>query len=321
MRAIRVSAVGGPEALQFLEVDRPEPGKGQAVVRLEAIGVNFVDVYYRTGLYILPLPFTPGSEGAGRVHAVGEGVTDVRVGDRVCWAMVPGSYAEYAVLPADKLVAIPDGIDAKTAAAVMLQGMTAHYLAVSTYTLKQGDRALVHAAAGGAGALLVQVAKIFGARVIGTVSNDEKARIAREAGADDVIDYTKSDFEEEVMRITAGAGVNVVYDSVGKTTFDKSLNCVARRGVLALFGQSSGPVPAFEPSRLAKNGIYLTRPSLAHYTATRDELLWRARDVFQWIASGKLRIRIDRELPLKDATEAHRWLEARKSKGKVLLIP
>ncbi|MGZ7080927.1 MAG: zinc-binding dehydrogenase, partial [Thermoanaerobaculia bacterium] len=176
-------------------------------------------------------------------------------------------------------------------------------------------------AAGGAGALLVQVAKIFGARVIGTVSNDEKARIAREAGADDVIDYTKSDFEEEVMRITAGAGVNVVYDSVGKTTFDKSLNCVARRGVLALFGQSSGPVPAFEPSRLAKNGIYLTRPSLAHYTATRDELLWRARDVFQWIASGKLRIRIDRELPLKDAAEAHRWLEARKSKGKVLLIP
>ncbi|MGZ7039889.1 MAG: quinone oxidoreductase family protein, partial [Thermoanaerobaculia bacterium] len=247
--------------------------------------------------------------------------TDVRVGDRVCWAMVPGSYAEYAVLPADKLVAIPDGVDAKTAAAVMLQGMTAHYLAVSTYTLKQGDRALVHAAAGGAGALLVQVAKIFGARVIGTVSNDEKARIAREAGADDVIDYTKSDFEEEVMRITAGAGVNVVYDSVGKTTFDKSLNCVARRGVLALFGQSSGPVPAFEPSRLAKNGIYLTRPSLAHYTATRDELLWRARDVFQWIASGKLRIRIDRELPLKDAAEAHRWLEARKSKGKVLLIP
>lgn len=321
MRAIRVSAVGGPEALQFVEVDRPEPGKGQAVVRLEAIGVNFVDVYYRTGLYKLPLPFTPGSEGAGRVHAVGEGVTDVRVGDRVCWAMVPGSYAEYAVLPADKLVAIPDGIDAKTAAAVMLQGMTAHYLAVSTYTLKQGDRALVHAAAGGAGALLVQVAKIFGARVIGTVSNDEKARIAREAGADDVIDYTKSDFEEEVMRITAGAGVNVVYDSVGKTTFDKSLNCVARRGVLALFGQSSGPVPSFEPSRLAKNGIYLTRPSLAHYTATRDELLWRARDVFQWIAGGKLRIRIDRELPLKDAAEAHRWLEARKSKGKVLLIP
>ncbi|MGZ7031199.1 MAG: quinone oxidoreductase family protein [Thermoanaerobaculia bacterium] len=321
MRAIRVSAVGGPEALQFVEVDRPEPGKGQAVVRLEAIGVNFVDVYYRTGLYKLPLPFTPGSEGAGRVDAVGEGVTDVRVGDRVCWAMVPGSYAEYAVLPADKLVAIPDGVDAKTAAAVMLQGMTAHYLAVSTYTLKQGDRALVHAAAGGAGALLVQVAKIFGARVIGTVSNDEKARIAREAGADDVIDYTKSDFEEEVMRITAGAGVNVVYDSVGKTTFDKSLNCVARRGVLALFGQSSGPVPAFEPSRLAKNGIYLTRPSLAHYTATRDELLWRARDVFQWIASGKLRLRIDRELPLKDAAEAHRWLEARKSKGKVLLIP
>jgi len=321
MRAVRVSTPGGPEVLQVLEVDRPEPGKGQVLVRLEAIGVNFIDVYHRTGLYKLPLPFTPGSEGAGRVEKAGEGVTELKPGDRVAWAMSVGAYAEYAVVPAEKLVAVPSNVDTKIAAAAMLQGMTAHYLAVSTYPLKAGDRALVHAAAGGAGGLLVQVAKLRGAHVIGTVSNDEKARIAREAGADDVIDYTKSDFEQEVMRMTQGSGVNVVYDSVGKTTFDRSLNCVTRRGLLALFGQSSGPVPPFDPARLAKNGIYLTRPSLAHYTATREELLWRAREIFEWIASGKLRIRIDREIPLKDAPEAHRLLEGRKTKGKILLIP
>ncbi len=321
MRAVRVSAPGGTEALQVVEVERPEPGKGQVLVRLEAIGVNFVDVYHRTGLYKLPLPFTPGSEGAGRVEAVGEGVTDVRGGDRVAWAMLPGSCAEYAVVPADRLVPIPANVDTKTAAAVMLQGMTAHYLTVSTYPLKQGERALVHAAAGGAGGLIVQVAKIRGAHVIGTVSNEEKARIAREAGADDVINYTTSDFEQEVMRITSGEGVNVVYDSVGKTTFDKSLNCVARRGTLALFGQSSGPVPPFEPSRLAKNAIFLTRPGLAHYTVTRDELLWRAGEVFEWVGAGKLRVRIHREIPLKDAAEAHRMLEARLTTGKLLLIP
>jgi NADPH2:quinone reductase len=235
--------------------------------------------------------------------------------------MSVGSYAEYAIVPADKLVPIPENIDAKRAAAAMLQGMTAHYLAVSTYPLKQGDRALVHAAAGGAGGLLVQVAKLRGAHVIGTVSNDEKARIAREAGADEIIDYTKSDFEQEVLRITGGAGVHVVYDSVGKTTFDRSVNCVTRRGLLALFGQSSGPVPPFDPARLAKNGIYLTRPSLAHYTATRDELLWRAGEVFDWIGSGRLRIRIDREILLREVREAHRLLEGRKTSGKVLLIP
>jgi NADPH2:quinone reductase len=321
MRAVRVSTPGGPEVLQVLDVDRPEPGKGQVLVRLEAIGVNFIDVYHRTGLYKLPLPFTPGSEGAGRVEKAGEGVTELKPGDRVAWAMSVGAYAGHAVVPAEKLVAVPSNVDTKIAAAAMLQGMTAHYLAVSTYPLKAGDRAIVHAAAGGAGGLLVQIAKLRGAHVIGTVSNDEKARIAREAGADDVIDYTKSDFEQEVMRMTQGSGVNVVYDSVGKTTFDRSLNCVTRRGLLALFGQSSGPVPPFDPARLAKNGIYLTRPSLAHYTATREELLWRAREIFEWIASGKLRIRIDREMPLRDAAEAHRLLEGRKTTGKILLIP
>jgi NADPH2:quinone reductase len=321
MRAIRVTTPGGPEALEVAEIDRPQPAKGQVLVRLEAIGVNFIDIYHRTGLYKLPLPFTPGSEGAGRVESVGEGVSEARPGDRVAWAMSVGSYAEYAIVPADKLVPIPENIDAKTAAAAMLQGMTAHYLAVSTYPLKQGDRALVHAAAGGAGGLLVQIAKLRGAHVIGTVSSDEKARIAREAGADEVIDYTKSDFEQEVLRITGGAGVHVVYDSVGKTTFDRSVNCVTRRGLLALFGQSSGPVPPFDPARLAKNGIYLTRPSLAHYTATRDELLWRAGEVFDWIGSGRLRIRIDREILLREVREAHRLLEGRKTSGKVLLIP
>ena len=321
MKAIRVTSPGGIEALQFTDIERSEPKQGEVLVKLEAIGVNFVDVYYRTALYKLPLPFTPGSEGAGRVEKAGEGVRDFKPGDRVAWAMVVGSYAEYAIVPADKLVPIPPGVDAKTAAAAMLQGMTAHYLAVSTYPLKSGERALVHAAAGGAGGLLVQIAKNRGAHVIGTVGSEEKARIAREAGADDVINYTTHDFEQEVMRITNSAGVNVVYDSVGKNTFDKSINCVTRRGVLALFGQSSGPVPPFDPARLAKNGIYLTRPSLTHYVATRDELLWRARDVFDWIGSGKLRLRIDREIPLKDVAVAHKMLEGRKTTGKVLLIP
>ena len=321
MKAIRVSSTGGPEELKVVEAETPQPGKGQALVKLEAIGVNFIDVYHRTGLYKLPLPFTPGSEGAGRVERIGEGVTNVKPGDRVAYAMERGAYAEYHLVNAERLVQVPANVDTKTAAAVMLQGMTAHYLAMSTYPLKSGDRALVHAAAGGAGGLLVQIAKIRGAFVIGTAGSDAKLQMARELGADEVIDYTKQDFEKEVMRITGGAGVNVVYDSVGKTTFDQSLNCVGLRGCLALFGQSSGPVPPVDPSRLAKNGIYLTRPSLAHYTATRDELVWRARDIFEWIGSGRLRVRIDRELPLKDAAEAHRLLEGRKTAGKLLLVP
>src|SRR3989442_9543482 len=313
MRAIQVKRHGGPEALEYVEVETPRPKNGEALVRLEAIGVNFVDVYHRTGLYRLELPLTPGSEGAGVVEEVGPGVTEVRKGDRVAWAMVVGSCAEYAVVPAWKLVPIPSGIDARTAAAAILQGMTAHYLAISTYPLKKSDTALVHAAAGRIGGVLVQVAKMRGARVFGTVSTEEKAKIAREAGADEVINYKERDFEAEVMRLTGGKGVNVVYDSVGKTTFDKSLNCVARRGLLALFGQSSGPVPPFDPARLAKNGIYITRPSLLHYNADRDELLWRAGDVLSWIKNGKLRVRIDRELPMRDAAGAHRLLEGRQT--------
>lgn len=321
MHAIQVKQTGGPEALQYVEVDKPKPKSGEVLVRLESIGINFIDVYHRTGLYKLPLPLTPGSEGAGVVEETGDGVREFRKGDRVAWAMNVGSYAEYAIVTASKLVPIPDRVDFKTAAAAMLQGMTAHYLALSTYPLKPGDSCVVHAAAGGVGGLLVQIAKMRGARVFGTVSTEEKAEIARDDGADHVIKYTETDFETEVLRLTENKGVNVVYDSVGRTTFDKSLNCVERRGLLALFGQSSGPVTSFDPARLAKNGVYLTRPSLAHYTAERDELLWRARDVLNWIAEGKLHLRIDREVPLRDAAEAHRLLESRKTMGKLLLRP
>ena len=320
MKAIQVSRTGGPEVLETVEVERPATAAKQALVRLEAVGVNFIDVYHRTGLYKLQLPFVPGSEGAGVVEAVGEGVTRLRVGDRVAYAMVPGAYAEYAAVPEEKLVVLPAGIDAKTAAAAMLQGMTAHYLAVSTFPLRDGQTALVHAAAGGVGALLVQVAKQRGARVFGTASTRHLG-IARDAGADAVIDYTTTDFEDEVMRATDGRGVDVVYDSVGKTTFDKSLAVLARRGMLVLFGQSSGPVSPLDPARLAKNSLFFTRPSLAAYSATYDELNWRAGKVFDWIASGRLRVRVDRELPLRDAAAAHRALEARQTTGKVLLIP
>jgi NADPH2:quinone reductase len=320
MKAIRVSRTGGPEVLEYVDVETPRAEAGQALVRIEAVGVNFIDVYHRTGLYKLPLPFTPGSEAAGVVEEVGPGVTEVKKGERVAYAMVPGAYAEYAAVPVAKLVPLPHGIDTHAAAAAMLQGMTAHYLAHSTYALKSGDSAVVHAAAGGVGALLVQMAKSVGVRVFGTASTAH-LDIAREAGTDVLIDYTSQDFEDIVMRETGGKGVAVVYDSVGKTTFDKSLNCVALRGTLALFGQSSGPVPPVDPSRLAKNGIYLTRPSLAHYTHTRDELLGRAQDVLGAIAAGRLKLRIDREVPLRDAAEAHRALEGRKTTGKVLLIP
>jgi len=320
MKAIRVRQIGGPEALEYVDVETPSPAKGQALVRIEAIGVNFIDVYHRTGLYKLPLPFIPGSEAAGVVEKVGEGVTRVRAGDRVAYAMVPGAYAEYAAVPEEKLFVLGDAVDAKTAAAMMLQGMTAHYLALSTFPLHEGHAALVHAAAGGVGALLVQIAKERGARVFGTAST-KHLDIARDAGADVVIDYTTSDFEQEVMRATDGRGVDVVYDSVGKTTFDKSLAVLARRGMLVLFGQSSGPVPPFDPARLARNSFFLTRPSLGAYTATPDELTWRASEVASWIAAGKLRLRIDRAVPLRDAAAAHRALEARETTGKVLLVP
>lgn len=321
MRAIRVHAVGGPEALRLEDLPAPEPGPGQALVQIEAIGLNFIDCYHRSGLYKLPLPFVPGQEAAGRVVALGPGVSGLRAGDRVAYAGTPGAYAEVAAVPAERLVPLPQEVEARTAAAVMLQGMTAHYLATSTYRLQPGDTALVHAAAGGVGLLLVQIAKLKGARVLGTVSTAEKARLAREAGADEAIRYTEQDFEAEVMRITGGKGVNVVYDSVARTTFDKSLNCVGPRGVLVLFGQSSGPAPPFEPARLAKNAAYLTRPSLGHYTATREELLQRSGEVLSWVVSGRLTVRIHDALPLAKAADAHRMLEGRQTMGKVLLLP
>ena len=321
MHAIQVRQHGGHEALEYVEVEKPKAKDGEALVRLEYIGINFIDVYHRTGLYKLPLPLIPGSEGAGVVEEAGPGVTAVKQGDRVAYAMARGACAEYAAVPAEMLVPIPNSVDFKTAAAAMLQGMTAHYLAISTYALKSGDTALIHAGAGGVGGLLIQVAKMRGARVLTTVSTAEKARIAKDLGADEIINYKDRDFETEVMRLMENKGVNVVYDSVGKTTFDKSLNCVRRRGLLVLFGQSSGAVPPFDPARLAKNGTFLTRPSLGHYTADRQELLWRAGEVLSWIASGELHLRIDRELPLRDAAEAHRLLEARKAMGKLLLKP
>lgn len=321
MKAIRVHEVGGPDVLQYEEIPLPSPGPGQVVVKLEAIGLNFIDCYVRSGVYKTALPFTPGMEAAGTVTATAPDITEVRTGDRVAYAPHIGAYAEYAVVPAERLVRLPAGMDSRSAAATMLQGMTAHYLATSTYPLKKGDAALVHAAAGGVGLLLIQIAKMRGARVFGTVSTQEKAALAKEAGADEVILYTEKDFEAEVMRLTSGKGVNVVYDSVAKTTFDKSLNCLGLRGVLALFGQSSGPVPPVDPARLAKNAVFLTRPGLGQYTATRAELLQRAGDLFDWIASGKLKLRISQTLPLKDAAEAHRLLEGRKTTGKVLLIP
>lgn len=321
-KAIRVSATGGPEVLQFVDLPAPVPGRGEVLLRIEAIGVNFIDVYHRTGLYKVDLPFTPGAEAAGVVADVGEGVTRFARGQRVAWGGgMHGAYAEFAVVPESRLVAVPEGVDSRLAAAVTLQGMTAHYLATSTCPLQQGDTILVHAAAGGVGGLLIQIAKARGARVFGTVSIEEKAVIAREAGADEVILYTKTNFEEEVLRLTGGEGVRAVYDSVGRTTFLASLNCVALRGTLALYGQSSGPVPPFEPSLLAKKAIYLTRPALHHYTHDREELDARARDVFAWIAAGKLRVRIDRELPLHEAPAAHRALEGRETVGKVLLLP
>jgi|SRR5437870_2857565 len=322
MKAIRVHTPGGPEALQYEAIPEPVPGPGQVLVRIEAAGVNFIDVYQRNGLYKVQLPLTVGQEAAGVVTAVGSGVTDVKVGSRVAYSALLGAYAEYATVPADRVVALPDGVSSKQAAAVMLQGMTAHYLASTTYPLKPGDTCLVHAAAGGVGLLLCQIAKLRGARVFGTVSTREKAALARDAGADEVIRYTDQDFEAEVKRLTNGAGLQVIYDSVGKTTFDKGLNCLARRGMMVLYGQSSGPVGPFDPQVLSQKGsLFLTRPTVVHYIATRAELLARAGEVLGWLETGRLKVRIDREFPLAEAAEAHRQLESRKTTGKVLLIP
>ena len=322
MKTVRVHKYGGPEALAIDDIPIPEPKAGEARVKIEAIGVNFIDIYQRTGLYPLQTPFTAGSEGAGIVDAVGDGVNEVKKGDRVAYAMVLGSYAEYAIVPAAKLVPVPANIDSKSAAAIMLQGMTAHYLTHSTYALKKGDTALIHAAAGGVGLLLIQIAKMLGARVIGTVSTEEKAQLAKQAGADELILYTQTDFLAEVKKLTEGKGVEVVYDSVGATTFDKSLDCLRPRGYLVLFGQSSGPVPPFDPAKLAgKGSLFLTRPSLPHYTLTRTELLQRSGDLFNWIGSEKLRLRIESTFSMADAAEAHRQLEGRKTTGKVVLFP
>jgi NADPH2:quinone reductase len=323
LKAIRVHGYGGPDALRCDDVPTPTPGAGEALVKIAAAGVNFIDVQHREGRYKgTTLPFTVGSEGAGTVTAVGAGVTEAAVGDRVGYAMVVGSYAEYAAVPAKRLVKLPANVDFRAAAAVMLQGLTAHYLTHSTYALKRGDVALVHAAAGGAGQLVVQVARICGATVYGTVGGAAKAEIARAAGAHEVIDYQTQDFEAEVKRLTGGRGVDVVYDSVGKDTFDKSLGSLRPRGMLALFGFSSGPVAPFDPAVLgAKGSLFLTRPGLNQYIATREELVQRAADLFKWLGSGELTPRVDRVLPLADAATAHRELEARRTTGKLLLEP
>jgi NADPH2:quinone reductase len=322
MKAIEVKQVGGPEAMQIAELPTPEPKANEAVVKLAASGVNFIDVYVREGRYKAPLPVIPGQEGAGVVTAVGADVTLVKVGDRVAWTSVLGAYAEYAAVPADRLVPIPNGVSDQQAAAAMLQGMTAHYLTHDTYPLKQGETALVHAAAGGVGQLLVQMAHNIGARVIGTVSTEEKAELARAAGAHEVILYSKHDFEAETKRLTAGKGVDVVYDSVGKTTFEKGLNVLRPRKMMVLFGGSSGPVPPFDPMVLAQKGsLYVTRPTLVAYIATREELVARSGAVFAMIAAGKLKLRIEYKYPLAEAQRAHRDLEARKTTGKLLLIP
>src|SRR5881397_639403 len=314
MKAIRVHTPGGPEALRYEEIERAAPGPSQVLVKIEAAGVNFIDIYQRTGHYKVPLPVTLGQEAAGTVSAVGPGVAEPKVGERVAYASLLGAYAEYAVVPADRVVVLPDGVSTKQGAAVMLQGMTAHYLATSTYALKPGDACLVHAAAGGVGLLLCQIAKLRGARVLGTVSTREKAALARGVGADDVILYTEQDFETEVKRLTNGAGLQVIYDSVGKTTFEKGLSCLARRGMMVLYGQSSGPVGPFDPQLLSQKGsLFLTRPTLGHYIATGDELQARGGEVLGWLKTGRLKVRIGHEFPLPQAAEAHRQLEGRKT--------
>lgn len=322
MKGIRIAAHGGAEALKYEDIPEPEVAVGQALVQVEAIGVNFIDVYQRTGLYKVPLPFTPGQEGAGTVLRVADGVTNVAPGDRVAWSSVMGSYAEQAVVPAHRLVKLPAGVTAKQGAAIMLQGMTAHYLAVDTYPLKPGDTCLVLAGAGGVGLLLTQIAKLRGARVITAVSTPEKAALSREAGADHVVQYESEDIETAVKQATDGKGVQVVYDSVGKSTFDKSLKSLVPRGLLALYGASSGPVDPLDPQRLAAGGsLFLTRPTLVHYIASVEELGRRASDLFGWVADGRLKLRIGHEFRLEDAAEAHRALEGRKTTGKVVLIP
>ena len=323
MQAIQVSRTGGPEVLEVVELPDPEPGEGELLVELAAAGVNYIDTYQRSGLYPTPTPFVCGMEGAGRVVAVGPGVADFAAGDRVAWKAAPGSYAQRVVVPAAEALAVPDAVSDEAAAAVLLQGLTAHYLVTSSYPIKLGDTVLVHAAAGGVGLLLTQLAVARGGRVIGTVSTEEKQRLAHDAGAAEVIRYTEvDDLAGRVRSLTDGKGVAAVYDGVGAATFDASLASLRPRGMLVLFGASSGPVPAFEPLRLAAAGsLFLTRPVLSHYTATRDELAWRAREVFEAVVAGDLRVHIGARFALADARTAHEQLQARKTTGKVLLLP
>ncbi|MGH3765480.1 MAG: quinone oxidoreductase family protein [Pseudonocardiaceae bacterium] len=323
MRAIQITETGGPEVLQLAELPDPQPGPGQLVVEVAASGVNYIDTYHRSGAYPMPLPFVPGSEGAGTVTAVGAGADDVAVGDRVAWATSLGSYAEQAVVPADQAVPVPDGVDIDIAAGCLLQGMTAHYLAVSVHAVQPGETVLVHAAAGGMGQLLTQLATASGARVIGTVSTPAKERLAREAGAAEVIRYTEiDDLAGEVRRLTGGDGVAAVYDGVGASTFDASLAALRPRGMLALFGAASGPVPPVDPQRLnAAGSVFLTRPKLADYVANREELAWRAGEVFDAIRNSSLRITIGGRYPLAEASRAHQDLQARRTTGKLLLLP
>ena len=322
MQAIQIQETGGPEVLHLVDLPIPQPGPGQVLLRVEATGVNFIEIYFRKGVYKASMPMTPGSEAAGTVEELGPGVTGFAAGDTVASVAVLGSYAEYALVPAAQLVKVPAGLTPEKAAAAMLQGMTAHYLTHSTFPLKAGDTALVHAGAGGVGLLLTQMAVKLGARVITTVSTPAKAELSHETGASDVILYTEQDFEAEVKRLTGGKGVDVVYDSVGKTTFDKSLNCLRPRGLLALFGASSGPVPPFDLIQLnSKGSLYVTRPTLWHYIATRAELEWRSGDVLGWAASGALKLRTEYMYPLAQAAQAQIDLEDRKTTGKILLVP
>ena len=322
MKAIQIYATGGPEVLKLAELPIPQPGPGQVLIRVEATGVNFIEVYFRKGVYKASLPLTPGSEAAGTVEELGPGVVGFKAGDAVASTSVLGSYAEYALVAAAQLVKIPEGLTMEQAAAAMLQGMTAHYLSHSTFPLKAGNTALVHAGAGGVGLLLTQIAAKLGARVITTVSTAAKAELSREAGASEAILYTEQDFETEVKHLTGGKGVDVVYDSVGKTTFDGSLNCLRPRGMLALFGASSGPVPPFDLIQLSgKGSLFVTRPTLWHYIATRAELEWRAGDVLGWAAKGELQLRTEHRYPLAEAGQAQTDLEGRKTTGKILLEP
>jgi NADPH:quinone reductase len=322
MKAIQVPRHGGAEVLTLVDLPIPQPKPNEIVVKIAAVGINFIDVYYREGRYPAALPFVDGSEAAGTVHAVGSEVKSWKAGDRVAYCMVLGSYAEYAAIPAERAVRVPQGLNDQQAAAALLQGMTAHYLVRSTYPLKKGETTLIHAAAGGMGLLLVQMAKQIGARVMATVGTDEKAKLAREAGADEVIVYTKQDFEAETKRLTEGKGVHVIYDGVGKTTFEKDLNLLRPRGYLALFGAASGPVPPFDPLLLTQKGsLFLTRPSLGHYAASREELEWRSREVLEQVVAGKLKLRIGHVYKLSEAAQAQRDLEARKTTGKLVLVP